>query len=134
MVEGSALVVDDERNIVDLLTDVLEGELGLRVLRAYDGLAALEAFERARPDLVITDIMMPRLDGLSLAKRLRERYAAKVILMSAAVTPRTSEFAYIAKPFDINELLELVSTMLGNPPPPAGSLSNGNGPGQFHGP
>jgi two-component system response regulator VicR len=132
--EGSALVVDDERNIVDLLTDVLEGELGLRVLRAYDGLAALEAFEQARPDLVITDIMMPRLDGLSLAKRLRERYAAKIILMSAAVTPRTSEFVYIAKPFDINELLDLVSDMLRDPPAGTAPLSNGNGPGHAPGP
>lgn len=132
MVEGSALVVDDEHNIVDLLTDLLEGELGLRVLRAYDGLTALETFEQTRPDLVIADIMMPRLDGLSLAKRLREQYAAKIILMSAAVTPRTSEFAYIAKPFDINELLDLVSDMLSRPP--GGPLSNGNGPGAAPGP
>jgi DNA-binding response OmpR family regulator len=116
VVKRSALVVDDEHNIVDLLTDLLEGELGLRVLRAYDGLAALEAYERARPDLVIADIMMPRLDGLTLAKRLRERFAAhRIILMSAAVTPRTTEFAYIAKPFDINELLDLVGDMLEQP-------------------
>ena len=127
MVQGSALVVDDEHNIVDLLTDLLEGELGLQVLRAYDGLAALEAFERARPDLVIADIMMPRLDGLTLAHRLRDRFESpRIILMSAAVMPRTEEFAYIAKPFDINRMLDLVCEMLDDSAETM--LSNGNGP------
>ena len=117
MVSGTALVVDDEHNIVDLLTDLLEGELGLRVVRAYDGLAALEAYARARPDLVIADIMMPRLDGLALANRLRERYAAqKIILMSAAVLPRTSDFTFIAKPFDIDKMLQTVCDLLAAPP------------------
>jgi CheY-like chemotaxis protein len=127
VVKGSALVVDDEHNIVDLLTDLLEGELGLQVVPAYDGLAALEAFERSRPDLVIADIMMPRLDGLTLAHRLRDRFAAhKIILMSAAVVPRTSEFAYIAKPFDINRMLDLVSELLDDPASsdPPGSVAD----------
>jgi CheY-like chemotaxis protein len=130
--KGSALVVDDEHNIVELLTDLLEGELGLQVLRAYDGLAALEAFERLRPDLVIADIMMPRLDGLTLARRLRDRFAArKIILMSAAVTPRTTEFAYIAKPFDISQMIELVSDMLHEPvdPGPIGGSNTGDAAG-----
>jgi CheY-like chemotaxis protein len=114
---GTALVVDDEHNIVDLLTDLLEGELGLRVLRAYDGLAALETYARTRPDLVIADIMMPRLDGLALANRLRERYAAqKIILMSAAVLPQTSEFTFVAKPFDIDKLLDVICDLLGLEP------------------
>jgi CheY-like chemotaxis protein len=119
VVSGTALVVDDEHNIVDLLTDLLEGELGLHVLRAYDGLAALETYARSRPDLVIADIMMPRLDGLALANRLRERYAApKIILMSAAVLPRTSDFTFIAKPFDIDKMLEVVCELLDQPVPP----------------
>lgn len=133
VVQASALVVDDEHNIVDLLTDLLEGELGLRVLRAYDGLAALETFERARPDLVIADIMMPRLDGLTLAHRLRDRFSArKIILMSAAVTPRTTEFTYIAKPFDINRLLDLVSELLDDRAEPGPGNGNGNGSADAH--
>jgi CheY-like chemotaxis protein len=120
VVSGTALVVDDEHNIVDLLTDLLEGELGLHVVRAYDGLAALETYVRTRPDLVIADIMMPRLDGLALANRLRERDAAqKIILMSAAVLPQTSDFTFIAKPFDIDKMLSLVSDLLGQPPAPS---------------
>jgi CheY-like chemotaxis protein len=132
VVNGTALVVDDEHNIVDLLTDLLEGELGLHVLRAYDGLAALETFARTRPDLVIADIMMPRLDGLALANRLRERDAGqKIILMSAAVLPQTSEFIFIAKPFDIDRMLTLVCDLLGQPlaPPDQSGPPAGGKPG-----
>ncbi len=110
---GTVLVVDDEHYIVDLLADLLEEE-GYRVDRAYDGIDALEAIDRGAPDLVVADVMMPRLDGLKLAARLRERRTPiPVVLMSAAVTLRNPEIAFIAKPFDIDHVLGVIAEMLG---------------------
>jgi DNA-binding response OmpR family regulator len=109
----TALVVDDEFYIVDLLADILADE-GFRVLRAYDGLSALAIAEETQVDLVVADVMMPKLDGIALALRLRQRYAAmRIVLMSAAVTQVPAGFEFIAKPFDINELLEKLESTAG---------------------
>ena len=108
----AVLVVDDERYIVDLLSDLLEDE-GYRVERAYDGVAALEQISRHPPDLVVADVMMPRLDGLSLADEINARgLGIPIILMSAAVTPRTDHVAFIPKPFDIDAMLGLIERLL----------------------
>lgn len=111
--EGAVvLIVDDERHIVDLLEDLFVDE-GYRVRRAYDGMAALAVIDHEMPDLVVADVMMPRLDGLSLYQRIRERDAdLPVILMSAAVTPRSVDAMFIPKPFDIDTLLDAVEEML----------------------
>jgi DNA-binding response OmpR family regulator len=109
----TALVVDDEFYIVDLLADILADE-GFRVLRAYDGLSALAIAEETPVDLVVADVMMPKLDGIAMALRLRQRYAAmRIVLMSAAVTQVPEGFEFIAKPFDINELLEKLESTAG---------------------
>lgn len=107
------LVVDDERFIVSLLTEILEEE-GYLVRVASDGEAALRLIESVRPDLVVADIMMPRLDGLTLASMLRSSsHPIPVILMSAAVTPRSHGVSFIPKPFDIDVLLGVVGEVLG---------------------
>ncbi|MDQ4099362.1 MAG: response regulator [Chloroflexota bacterium] len=104
--------MDDERYIVDLLSDLLEDE-GYRVERAYDGVAALEQVSRNPPDLIVADVMMPRLDGLSLADEINSRgLDIPIILMSAAVTPRTDHVAFIPKPFDIDAMLHLIERLL----------------------
>ncbi len=106
------LVVDDERPIVDLLQDLLQDQ-GYEVRRAYDGMTALQIIERDPPDLVVTDVMMPRLDGLALFNEIRTRAATMpVILMSAAVTPRKIDATFVPKPFDIDTLLNLVDEKL----------------------
>ncbi|HEV2529519.1 MAG TPA: response regulator [Thermomicrobiales bacterium] len=106
------LVVDDEQFIVSLLTEILEEE-GYRVRVAGDGEAALEEISRSRPDLVVADIMMPRLNGLSLAANLRSLpHPIPVVLMSAAVTPRHQGITFIPKPFDIDDLLRVVDDVL----------------------
>ncbi len=106
------LVVDDEPYIVELLDELLDDE-GYHVQRANDGITALEEIEREPPDLILADVMMPRLDGLKLAAHLRDRGDdTPIILMSAAVTPRDASYAFIAKPFDIEEMLDLVADML----------------------
>ena len=107
----SVLVVDDERYIVDLLADLLEEE-GYRVRPAYDGLAALAEVDRAAPDLVIADVSMPRLDGLALAARLRERGIPTVLMSAAVSAPADSTIAFVAKPFDIDHLLTVVERIL----------------------
>lgn len=111
------LIADDEEFIVDLLATLLEDE-GYGVLRAYDGEQALATFQRDRPQLVITDIMMPRMTGTELVTQLRlHEHSASltpVILMSAvsnAVSiPNT---IYLPKPFDIDHVLELVERLVG---------------------
>jgi len=105
----TVLVVDDEQYIVDLLAELLEEE-GYAVRRAYDGVAALESITIEPPDLVLSDVMMPRMDGLALVARLRERgFSIPIILMSAAVTPRTQDTTFVAKPFDIDHILGVIA-------------------------
>lgn len=112
--QRTILVVDDERFIVSLLTEILEEE-GYTVRVAGDGEAALRQIELRRPDLVVADIMMPRMDGLALAATLRTwSRPIPVILMSAAVTPRSHGVSFISKPFDIDDLLSAVNAALGS--------------------
>jgi CheY-like chemotaxis protein len=106
------LVVDDERFIVDLIADVLEDE-GFVVTRAYDGLQATRAINRHLPNLVIADIMMPKMDGITLAHSLRNREEPiPVILMSASrrETPEV-DAPFLAKPFDIDDVVALAHKM-----------------------
>jgi DNA-binding response OmpR family regulator len=111
---STALVVDDEFYIVDLLADILADE-GFQVLRAYDGLSALAIAEETPVDLVVADVMMPKMDGIALALRLRQRFSdVRIVLMSAAVTQVPPGFEFIAKPFDINELLEKLDSAAGD--------------------
>lgn len=105
---GVVLVVDDERYIVDLLTDLPQDE-GYHVLRASDGQAALEILSHQLPDLVVADVMMPRVDGMRLLAMIRQQDRnLPVILMSAAVTPQSDDVTFLRKPFDIDVLLALI--------------------------
>ena len=107
------LVVDDEPPIINLLTMLLDDE-GYGVLPAGDGLAALEVLARTAVDVVITDVMMPRLDGVGLVRTMRARTAWRsipAILLSAAEPPALDGLGpctFVAKPFDLTALLEAV--------------------------
>ena len=68
--KGIILIVDDNREIVDSLGKLLTIE-GYDILTAYDGMEALEVLERSRPDLILLDVMMPRLNGLSTLMKIR---------------------------------------------------------------
>jgi DNA-binding response OmpR family regulator len=107
------LVVDDERSICDLLAELLADE-GYRVNRAYDGLAALAAAERQRPDLILTDVMMPGLDGVSLVRRLRDRgVRAPAVLMSAVFADvDLPHVRFVPKPFDVDDVLAVVERLM----------------------
>ncbi len=76
------LVVDDELNIVKFLRANLEAK-NYEVLAAMDGAEALQTFEMELPDLVILDIMMPKIDGFEVCRRLREWSQIPIIMLSA---------------------------------------------------
>jgi CheY-like chemotaxis protein len=106
---STVLVIDDESPIVDLLVDIIE-DRGLTALRASNGAEGLVLARAAHPDLIISDVMMPALDGYALVDALRSEpdlADTTVILMSAAF-PRVGKHAserladgYLRKPFDI---------------------------------
>ncbi|HEX9369752.1 MAG TPA: response regulator [Roseiflexaceae bacterium] len=109
---ATILVVDDEAPIVDLLVDIVE-ERGHTALRANNGAEALSIAHSARPDLIISDVMMPALDGYALLGALRtapELAKISIILMSAAFPQRgippahPAADGYLRKPFDINSV------------------------------
>ena len=116
--EGTVAVVDDESGVLESVGRALERE-GYRVRRFSDGAEAWEAFEESMPDLAILDILMPRMDGLELCRRLRSRSEALPIIF---LTSKDEEFDkvlglelgaddYLCKPFSIRELLARVKVL-----------------------
>jgi CheY-like chemotaxis protein len=111
---ATILVADDETPIVDLLRDLLE-EGGHTVLGARDGREALALARRERPDLVISDVMMPHIDGVQLARLLQGdplTHGVVVILMSAAPSPdlaAVGAVAFLAKPFDLESAVRTIA-------------------------
>jgi len=118
----TVLVVDDEFLIVDILALALEDE-GYMVVRASNGRKALDIFDREQPDLVITDYMMPVMNGMEMATALRERLgerAPPIILMSGAQAHLArresgSIAAVFDKPFRVADVVGLVRGIIGPP-------------------
>jgi DNA-binding response OmpR family regulator len=116
------LIVDDEPNIVVPLEFLMKRE-GYEVAIAADGQAALDALEEKAPDLVILDVMLPRMSGFEVCRHIRgdARWRGLKILMLTA-KGRDSEMqkgldlgadAYVTKPFSTRDLVTRVRTMLG---------------------
>src|SRR3990170_4123743 len=112
------LVVDDEATIREGIRRYLERG-GFGGMEAADGDAALDVVEEVEPDLVVLDLMLPGLDGLSLTRRLREYSAVPVIMLTAkgAVEDRIEGLElgaddYVVKPFDPKELASRVRAVL----------------------
>ena len=107
------LVVEDEPVIRELMAMLLEDE-GFTVRQAIDGLAALEVIEQHRVDLVLSDVMMPRLDGASLVHRLRSRGESIPIVLMSAVYAEVDlpGVRFLRKPVDIEHLLTVMATAL----------------------
>ena len=115
---GTILVVDDEKNIVQLARLYLNKE-GFRVEAAYDGAQALEKAKILRPDLVILDIMMPEMDGLSVCRELRKTSNVPIIILTARgddvdriVGLELGADDYVTKPFNPRELVARVKAVL----------------------
>jgi DNA-binding response OmpR family regulator len=112
------LVVDDDRKTVDLVRLYLERER-YRVRVAYDGEAALAEAHRLPPDLIVLDLMLPGLDGLTLCRLLQERTPVPIIMLTARTTEEDKLRGlglgaddYITKPFSPRELVARVRAVL----------------------
>jgi len=117
----SILVVDTDEALVDSMTRALVNA-GYEPMRAYDGLEALVILKKVRPDLVITDFILPKLEGGDLVRALKARPETTdipVIFISHQTDPETLAEArslgarkFLAKPFDIDFLVKSVNLIL----------------------
>lgn len=112
------LVADDDQEIVKAIAILLEKE-GYRVLKAYDGMQALDLLIQEKVHLVIMDVMMPRLDGLSAVMRIREKQNIPIIVLSAKSEETDKVLGlsmgaddYVAKPYNPAELAARVKSHL----------------------
>lgn len=112
------LVVDDEKSLRDFVRKNLEVR-GYKVLTASNGLEAMAVFNTERVDLVILDIMMPHLDGLETARRIRQSSIVPIIILTALgeETDKVRAFDYgaddyLTKPFGVGELLGRIKAVL----------------------
>ncbi|MEJ8543896.1 response regulator transcription factor [Brevibacillus borstelensis] len=118
MEEITILVVDDEEEIRNLIAIYLQNE-GYRVLKAADGLEALEILRREEVQLLILDVMMPRMDGIQACLKIREEQHLPIIMLSAKSQDMdkihglsTGADDYMTKPFNPLELLARVKSQL----------------------
>ena len=123
--QARILVVDDEPQLTRVLRTGLKSR-GYDVRAAADGLAGFEAFNDWHPDLVITDLAMPNVDGLELCRRLRAISTVPIIVLSAKGEEKTKVEAldlgaddFVTKPFGIDELLARVRASLRRAKAPA---------------
>jgi CheY-like chemotaxis protein len=121
MAAPSILVVDDQPINVQLLKRKLERE-GIQVTTAYNGIEALELVKRAKPDLILLDVMMPDMDGIEVCQRLQadeQTRSIPIIFITARTTKEgkieglsVGAVDYITKPIDLDETLARVQTQL----------------------
>jgi two-component system chemotaxis response regulator CheY len=122
IVVKTILAVDDSKTILSMVTQTLE-RAGYATLQAEDGVYGLEVLEESAPDLVITDINMPRLDGFGFIERIRrsERFRAiPILVLTTESDPQKRERArkagatgWIVKPFDAAKLVDAVGRLSG---------------------
>lgn len=118
--QKTILVVDDDRELVDALRAMLERQ-GYRVIQAHDGHQAKQAVYNQRPDLMILDMMMPRMGGYPVLEHFKDKSdAPPIIMVTANEGSRHKVYAeylgvidYIRKPFAMERLLETVNKALG---------------------
>src|SRR5213592_681146 len=116
--KSRVLVVDDEPQITRVLRTVLSSQ-GYQVRTAAEGESALSNFKEWSPELVITDLYMPHMDGVELCRRIREVSSVPIIVLSVKGEEKTKVEAldsgaddYVTKPFGIDELMARVRAAL----------------------
>ena len=117
------LLIDDERAYGEVIRDALEA-YGIEVRLAHNAMEALEVYQQKIPDLILLDVMMPEIDGLTLMKWLREhseKDKVPIHIVSAKAQERDRDAAikagadgFMAKPFTIDELKALIARTLSN--------------------
>lgn len=118
MEKQKILVVDDDKEILFSLSKLLEYD-GFEVVQARDGIEALEQLDKKKPDLILLDIMMPKLDGISALMKIRESNHLPVIVLSAKTQDSDKVYGltmgaddYICKPYNPAELSARVKALL----------------------
>lgn len=118
---ATILIVEDEKNISGLLKTHLERE-GYQCRQAFDGIDALEQYSLYRPELIILDLMLPRLNGLEVCKSIREKSDVYILMLTAKQEEIDKVLGlelgaddYMIKPFSIRELLARVKVLLRRP-------------------
>lgn len=118
MTRGRILVVDDDRKIVATIKLYLEND-GFEVATANDGQSALESARTAPPDLIVLDLMLPRIGGLDVCRILRSKSNTPIVMLTARTTEEDKLRGlgigaddYITKPFSPRELVARVHTIL----------------------
>ncbi|MBO5743493.1 MAG: response regulator, partial [Clostridia bacterium] len=116
--ENRILVVDDEKPIVDILKINLEKN-GYKVICAYDGEMAVEKAFSEEPDLILLDVMLPKTDGFSVCKKIREKSSVPIIMLTAREEEVDKVLGlelgaddYMTKPFSLRELMARVKANL----------------------
>jgi two-component system, OmpR family, response regulator RegX3 len=116
------LLVEDERSIIEGLAITLEAE-GFQVVWVKDGLDAIPAFERVRPDLVVLDLMLPGMSGTDICRTLRARSDVPIIMLTArdaevdrVVGLELGADDYVTKPFSTRELVARIKAVLRRAP------------------
>jgi CheY-like chemotaxis protein len=121
---STILLVDDDVELLELYTDVLE-VMGHHVVQAHDGLEALELARRQRPDLIVTDWMMPRMDGVELCRNVLEDVELRdipIIMHSTRRAPWVPGVRNVlSKICSLEEFEEAVSAVLESSPEPTPS-------------
>jgi DNA-binding response OmpR family regulator len=117
----TVLIAEDDDAVAEIVTTALEKE-GFRTQRAADGIAAINAILETRPDLVLLDLALPRLDGYNICRMIRKADAVHqtpIVVISGRATLedrlRAFEFGaddYLTKPFELDELLARVEAVL----------------------
>ena len=112
------LIVDDEQPIIDILVYNLKKE-GYRTIEANDGVTAVNMALEQKPDLILLDIMLPKLDGLSVCKRIKNSYNVPILMLTAKdgeidkiLGLELGADDYITKPFSVRELVARVKANL----------------------
>ena len=112
------LVCDDDREIVEAIEIYLSQE-GYQILKAYDGIEALEILEKEKVNLLIIDVMMPRLDGIRATLKIREKNSLPIIILSAKSEDTDKILGlnigaddYVTKPFNPLELVARVKSQM----------------------
>ncbi|SET01494.1 two-component system, OmpR family, response regulator VicR [Natronincola peptidivorans] len=116
--ETKILIVEDEKPIADILKYNLEKE-GYKVDIAYDGEEALHKVPQYTPDLILLDVMLPKIDGFQVCRKLREGYSTPILMLTAKEEEVDKVLGlemgaddYITKPFSMRELLARVKANL----------------------
>ena len=112
------LIVDDEQHIVDILVYNLEKE-GYNTLQANDGLTAVDIALNQKPDLILLDIMLPKMDGLAVCKRIRHTLNVPILMLTAKdeeidkiLGLELGADDYVTKPFSVRELMARIKANL----------------------